>query len=475
MREIFLQNGAFRRPFSKGLVVESLLNAGVEADTGAAIARSVEQDLLDHGQTLIAPEELWDLVSGRAGQLYGDGLAGQLRAQVPTFSDIIILDEPTPRPFSKGILARSLENTGLPSREAYQLAKEVDRALRLGGERTVSRRALEAQVERILERQLGEVARRAYHERADRIGLLVVEEERSGFSFPFSKGILAQSLLSCGLSPTLAHKLARETESVLLDRGVRVLPRPELRAVVADLLRKEVGEEPAQRYLLLRAIRRPPKPLVILIGGVSGTGKSHLASEIAYRLGINRVVSSDSVRAVMRKMVSAELLPALHASTFEAWQALLAPGEQCDRPSADLLLRGFREQVQQVSVGLQANIDRSVEERASLLLEGVHIVPGPLTRPREDAIVVPLLVVVPDAEQHRNHFYARERDTGHQRSKERYLGYFREIRTLQDYLQDQAATFEVAVIDGEALDRAADQATEEVTRRVLMALQPSLE
>ena len=43
MREIHVQSGAHDFPFSKGLIVESLLNADIPRDAAMAIARRVEQ------------------------------------------------------------------------------------------------------------------------------------------------------------------------------------------------------------------------------------------------------------------------------------------------------------------------------------------------------------------------------------------------------------------------------------------------
>jgi 2-phosphoglycerate kinase len=246
-------------------------------------------------------------------------------------------------------------------------------------------------------------------------------------------------------------------------------------------LRAEVGNEVAERYETLRSIRRPLKPLHILIGGVTGTGKSVLAAEIAYRLGITRVESTDSVRQVMRAMISKALLPTLHASSFDAWMATLEPHEatqlelarknnQPIQPSQERLLDGFRDQVAQVSVGLRAIIERASDEHTSLLIEGVHIVPGFLpTEAFEDAIVVPMVVVVRSDEAHRKRFYSRDRDTQQHRPMQRYLEHFESIRTLQEYVEHMAKTVGVPIIDAESLDRAAEGAIEVIAKRVLAA------
>ena len=57
--------------------------------------------------------------------------------------------------------------------------------------------------------------------------------------------------------------------------------------------------------------------LIILLGGASGTGKSTLASLIGARLGISTVLSSDSIRHIMRNFLLKEENGILFASTYE--------------------------------------------------------------------------------------------------------------------------------------------------------------
>ena len=52
--------------------------------------------------------------------------------------------------------------------------------------------------------------------------------------------------------------------------------------------------------------------------GDRGSGKSTIATQLAARLGIVRVVATDAIREVMRSMLSPELMPTLHTSSFQA-------------------------------------------------------------------------------------------------------------------------------------------------------------
>lgn len=480
MREISIASGGHAWPFSKGLVVESLLNAGIEREPAVAIARRVEQHLLDENRRVVDPTSLKALVAQEVSGALGEAQAERVRAQTTAFEDIVVESDDAIIPFSKGILARSLELAGLQTRDAFELAKEVERVLRVRGVTRIDREELERLAIDEVERRFGRAARDGYLERWHRAGQLAILEEDTGVSLPYSKGILAQSLMATGLSPVYAHRVAREVEMRLWERGRGSVRREDLRAVVEGILSHEVGEDFAQRYRLLRSIRRPLKPIHILIGGVTGTGKSYLAAEVAYRLGITRIESTDSVRQVMRAMVSRALLPALHASSFDAWTATLEPHEretalEGSRPSTERLLDGFRDQVNQVTVGLRAIIERAAEEHTSMVLEGVHVVPGFLpTESFKNATVVPMIVVVRSEDEHRKRFYLRDKETSQHRPMARYLEHFDDIRALQGYVEQMARAIGVPVIDGESLDRAAEGAIEVVAQRILSAHAPAV-
>ena len=130
----------------------------------------------------------------------------------------------------------------------------------------------------------------------------------------------------------------------------------------------------------LRGEDEPPysKGLILLIGGTTGTGKSTIASEVAHRLGITRLTSTDFIRETMRAFFSYEEMPAIHHSSFEAGTAV--DGD------ADPLIAGFVEQSRHVCVGVDAAIRRSLTEGWSMVLEGVHLVPGMVPASLEGAL-----------------------------------------------------------------------------------------
>lgn len=60
----------------------------------------------------------------------------------------------------------------------------------------------------------------------------------------------------------------------------------------------------------------------MLLCGTSGTGKSTLASLLAGRLGISNILSTDSVRHMLRGFSDETQAPLLWVSTYQAGDAL---------------------------------------------------------------------------------------------------------------------------------------------------------
>ena len=207
-----------------------------------------------------------------------------------------------------------------------------------------------------------------------------------------------------------------------------------------------------EALLRLDALRELEMPLIVLVGGATGTGKSTVATEVAHRLGITRVTSTDVVRQTMRAFFSREFMPSIHYSSFDAGAAVRVPEDE----TADPTLLGFLEQTRNVLVGVKAVIGRAIEEGYSLVLEGVHLVPGSISTTIRGAVVCHCLLAIDDDEEHANHFWSRDAASEGLRPFEKYLAALPEIRRIQDYLVARAGKAGIPVIDNPSVDTAVD-------------------
>jgi 2-phosphoglycerate kinase len=267
---------------------------------------------------------------------------------------------------------------------------------------------------------------------------------------PYSKGLMARALMRVGVTAERAVELARRIERDLSERGKHIVELERLQDLAVEVLGDDDGNRAIGHLRRYHELQELDVPLIILIGGATGTGKSTVATEVAYRLGITRVTSTDFVRQTMRALFTPEFLPAIHTSSFDAGKALPSAQEE----EVDPLLHGFLEQSKHVLVGVQAAIDRSLEEGWSMVLEGVHLVPGMLPRPIEGALAVECVVAIENEEAHASHFWIRDMSSDGVRPLDKYLDRIGDIRYLQDFIVERAQVENVPVIDNSEREKA---------------------
>ena len=283
---------------------------------------------------------------------------------------------------------------------------------------------------------------------------------------PFSKGLMARALIATGLSADRAYELAMAIEADLAASRRPATTLERLEEVAVERLGEAEGRATMQRLRRYRDLSELDLPLILLVGGATGTGKSTVATDVAYRLGITRVTSTDFVRQTMRAFFSSEFMPAIHHSSFEAGRAMAS--DEDDRADSQGVLDGFLEQTREVLVGVRAAIDRALEEGWSMVLEGVHLVPGMLPKQIEGALVVECVLSIDDAEAHASHFWIRDTDSEGVRPYEKYLDAFDDSPLIQTYIHGRARKHGVPVVENGNIE----DAIGEVMELVLTAAAP---
>lgn len=277
--------------------------------------------------------------------------------------------------------------------------------------------------------------------------IIITDEEHH---LPYSKGLMAISIMATGLPPDQAYNIATMIHEALRDEGKPLVSMEQVRRTAEKVMEREVDSKYVDIYRKWQALGKLHKPIIILMGGATGVGKSTVATMLSARLGITRQVSTDVIREVMRSLFAPELIPTLYNSSFRASEKLRIPLP----PSTDKVIVGFLEQAAMVWVGIRALIERAVVERTNFIVEGAHVVPG-IVDPQffKDAYILQVVLAVDDEQQHRSHFEIREVETEGMRPFSRYLNSFDNIRQIQDYILKLASEQEVPVFQCYNMDQ----------------------
>lgn len=349
--------------------------------------------------------------------------------------------------FLRGMITHDLVQRGFEFDDAYVAADAVRDHLAERDEVTTTE--IRDLLQEHLEKTFGDDSQQALPEPAPSAAQRFVTKD--GQRQPFSRGLLARSISAAGLDLDRAYRLVGELEQELDAEEVTVVPSQEIARRIGELLERFQGIEAAQRYRLVRRIQRLPRPLVIYLGGASGTGKSTLSLELAPLLRIYRVTATDTIRQMMRMVFSPSILPAIHSSSFEAapsiGQESIETESLHDPDFVERLTGTFEDQSARVQVGVRAVVERAIAENMSILVEGVHLYPPLVPFPDLEGVVyqVPLMLATTEFETHRGRFLARTRLSG--RRSERYLENFGAIRVVHDFLLQQAEAHEVPLLD----------------------------
>ena len=256
----------------------------------------------------------------------------------------------------------------------------------------------------------------------------------------YSSDLVARSLVRVGIPRYKAYKITHDIweEMGTKHKDEKVLVRKVLKVL------KEKYPQLVSPYRDWRKIMKHKKPLIILIGGATGIGTSTLAVRLGWLLEINHILGSDSVREIIRQFMPQEITPILNVSTYQTDNFV-----KHVKSHKDGLIYGFISQSDKVIYGIAAIIKRAIKEKESMVIEGVHLVPGEmnfLEKYKDDAVIVPIILDVNKEETHKEHFFSRHVQNK-DRSSDKYLKYFAEIRLIRDYLVQQAGKFHVPVIE----------------------------
>ena len=277
----------------------------------------------------------------------------------------------------------------------------------------------------------------------------------------FSKGILSTSLHSIGMDSNLVFEIASNVEQI-----VSAASEPINKEQLIQVITKEIensNPQLAERYEVYEG-EETYKPIIILLAGVPGIGKSTIASRLSQRLEITNIIGTDMIRQILRQTISSKLIPELHSSSYEAYKFL--------KPKLNPILRqsivGYEEQCRHIIVGVEAAIQTALYSRENSIIEGVHLAPN-IFNPSilSEPHVKMILLYLEDEDEHKRRILARGTEV-ELRKAERYMAAFTEIRNIQTYLVEEATKANIPIIETSESAKVLHKIMDNVWERIVL-------
>ena len=246
----------------------------------------------------------------------------------------------------------------------------------------------------------------------------------------FSRGLLAKKLELIGFSLSDGYEFSIQVHNELLKLEKKAITKKQLDEIVSNLLNQNYTKRLAEQYKKIENWRDSKIPLWIFISGAIGVGKSTISRQIAGDLGIQHVVGTGIVRDILQKILSSDIMPELHSSSYKAFQTL--------RPiyssRFEEVILGFENHSKFVNIGVEAVLSRAETESVSIIVEGEHLLPAFY----EDTIlkkpnVLYITIATPDESLHKENLSAQ-----YTKEKEELLNHFEQIRKIHDHLVNEA-------------------------------------
>ena len=199
--------------------------------------------------------------------------------------------------------------------------------------------------------------------------------------------------------------------------------------------------ETLTRYEQIRGENQGVPAIIVVLEGASATGKSLIALELMKDLAATRFISTDSVRMVLRGILSQEKYPEIFCHTYQAHKH-----RQTGPKNLDPILRGYLAQCEVILPHIVKMTEGIVAEGANAVIEGVHLQPGAMKDLNTGVVEV---LINPPPSTHKAMFSGK-----HNLEKLRTVSEdinvrereFEATRSIQEYMLTAAKEREVSIV-----------------------------
>ena len=180
----------------------------------------------------------------------------------------VIRQDKSKHPFMRGMLVHKLIQRGLSFDQAYQISKDAKSFFQEQAE--VSTESLMKSVDELIVARYGKELLKGLAKELFPSGKQICVFRRNATA-PFSKGLLTQSITASGLKPEAAFQIAFDLEEKLMKKDILRISKKKLFEEVFSTIKNKYDPYIADLYKLASRIDELDRPVIIYLGGASGT------------------------------------------------------------------------------------------------------------------------------------------------------------------------------------------------------------
>ncbi|MHA1125905.1 MAG: hypothetical protein ACTSO7_04795 [Candidatus Heimdallarchaeota archaeon] len=243
-----------------------------------------------------------------------------------------------------------------------------------------------------------------------------------------------------------------QNESLLFSTGLSLQSIAELISTCKseEQLQQELktkGEKYLDRYQTMKEYQRLLRsgeqklPIVVILAGFPGIGKTTIAKELALIYGINVIIGGDMLRSSLRSFLKKTDNPEFHSSVYNAWKHF---GEY----SEINLIKGFEEQATIMNKTVEHLIaDRGLRDGESMIVEYLHFLPSQINKELfKHPSVIPIVLQINDKNEYEKRILSREKYSHLRSPGKRLVEHIDQYLVLQEYQCKEAKKHNIIVV-----------------------------
>ena len=181
------------------------------------------------------------------------------------------------------------------------------------------------------------------------------------------------------------------------------------------------------------------KPVILLIGGIPGVGKSSISGYLAKNLGIDIVLSGDYLREFARPLLSEEDRKIIGVSVYESWNLF-------GNESRENITRGFLSQGEILNRGMNSVLARAIRNGATLLAETLYFIPSQIETEILEKITS-FYIYISQKEVNSQRLLERAKYTHFSSPGKRLSDQLDRYRVMMDYSLEECQKFGIKTFD----------------------------